>query len=41
MPGGLAGSGVKLRDFHREAAPFTSVPAVREARETIADLVAA
>ncbi|MBN6034185.1 hypothetical protein [Amycolatopsis sp. 195334CR] len=33
--------GVKLRDFHREAAPFTSVGAVREARETIADLIAA
>ncbi|UJW32653.1 hypothetical protein L3Q67_02350 [Saccharothrix sp. AJ9571] len=33
--------GVKLRDFHREAAPFASVAAMREARENIADLIAA
>ena len=33
--------GVKLRDFHEEAAPFARTPVVREAREAIADLFAA
>lgn len=30
--------GTRLRDFHREAEPFAAVPAVREAREDIAEL---
>lgn len=30
--------GAKLRDFHREAAPYATVPAVRQAREAVAEL---
>ncbi|MEV6899772.1 hypothetical protein [Amycolatopsis sp. NPDC051372] len=33
--------GTKLQDFRRESAPFATVPAVRDAREAIADLIAA
>lgn len=33
--------GVKLKDFHREAAPYAATPAMRNVREAIADLVAA
>jgi hypothetical protein len=33
--------GAKLRDFHREAAPFRTTPAVRTVREAVAALVAA
>ncbi|WP_054055641.1 hypothetical protein [Alloactinosynnema sp. L-07] len=31
--------GAKLRDFHRESAPYAVVPAMRNARDGIADLV--
>lgn len=33
--------GVKLRDFHREAAPFAPVPVIRDVREAIAELTTA
>jgi hypothetical protein len=33
--------GVKLRDFRREAAPFATVPAVRDARAAIAAMTTA
>lgn len=29
---------MKLSQFHREAAPFATVPAVRDVREAITDL---
>jgi hypothetical protein len=32
--------GTKLWDFHREAAPFAAVPAVRQCREAISELIA-
>lgn len=33
--------GFKLRDYHREAAPFATVPAVRDTRDAIAELITA
>lgn len=33
--------GTKLRDFHAEAAPFATVPAIRDAREAVTALTAA
>ncbi|GAB1511072.1 hypothetical protein [Actinophytocola sp. KF-1] len=33
--------GARLRDFHREAATFSTVPEVRDARAAITDLFAA
>jgi hypothetical protein len=33
--------GLKLRDFQQEASPFATVPAMRDAREAVAELIAA